>query len=249
MRPGAGELARLAAACGALVLALTSQGDALVLGALLAVAAWRPLLGVALPGACLLVSWRWGSTSLADWAGAQDVLGAGGWTGPSRAATGLWLAAAALALGAPVPGLRTVVTTLVDGQRVATVEAPRRTLAATVGAAAAGLAAGLVVAGPALGERPLVRVAGAVGGLLLALAARRLRLRSPRAADGAVALLVAAAAVAVVPGAPGWSGTVDGAAAGRGLLVAVAAALAVLVALAAQRAMGTKRPSRLASSG
>lgn len=231
MRPGAAELARLAAASGALVLALASQGDVLVLGALLAVAAWRPA-AVAGWAALVLVGWRWGVTALPGIAGAQDVLGAGGWVGPTRAAAATWAAAVAVALSAPDPAWRTVVATLVDGQRVATVEP-----AGLIGLLATGATVGLVLAGPALAERPLVRVGGLLLGVVLAALGRALHRGLGRRAEIAALAAAVAAAALLVPVLPGWAGTVAGDAVGRGLLVAAAAGSAAVVAVLARGAV------------
>lgn len=236
MRPGAAELARLAAASGALVLALASQGDVLVLGALLAVAAWRPA-AVAGWVALVLVGWRWGVTALPGIAGAQDVLGAGGWVGPTRAAAATWAAAVAVALSAPDPAWRTVVATLVDGQRVATVEPAGRSLAGLIGLLATGATVGLVLAGPALAERPLVRVGGLLLGVVLAALGRALHRGLGRRAEIAALAAAVAAAALLVPVLPGWAGTVAGDAVGRGLLVAAAAGSAAVVAVLARGAV------------
>ncbi|HEX4866531.1 MAG TPA: hypothetical protein VFV32_02790 [Acidimicrobiales bacterium] len=243
------ELVRLAAASAALVLALTSQGDALVLGLLLAVTAWRPLAALAIGLALGAVSWRWGSTALEAWAGGQAVLGPAGWLEPARTAAGAWLAAGALVLVAPVPGWRTVVSDLAGGHRVATVEPARRSAAATAVTVALGLAAADVVAGPALGDRWWIRVLGAVLGPLAALAARSLRRRVGGRLD-VVALAAAAGALVAVTGeAPAWSGSFDGAAAGQGLVVALAVSVLSATAVAALAAMGLRRARRLQFPG
>ena len=97
------ERVRSAAAVAALVLAILSRGDALVLGALLVVVAWH-LPALAVIPALLAASWRWGSTSLDALAGAQAVLGPAGFVGPTAAAAGSWLAAVANVLSPPPEG-------------------------------------------------------------------------------------------------------------------------------------------------
>src|SRR5690606_3159957 len=87
--------------------AALSRGDALVLGAALALAAWRPLAAVGVAAAVAASSLRWGTTSLEALAGGQEVLGPAGWVGPTSAAAASWLAAAAvlLAAGRPLAGV------------------------------------------------------------------------------------------------------------------------------------------------
>src|SRR5438067_6246665 len=112
-----------AAAAGAVLLALSSTGDVLLLGVLLGVAAADVTAGAAGVLGGLVVLGRYGSSSLAALAGAQQVVGPAGVTGPVALAAASWCAALAIALAAP-------------GE--------------LVGAAAFGLAAADVVAGPAV---------------------------------------------------------------------------------------------------
>lgn len=90
--PGAGltlpvtTTIRLGAAAAALLLAVLSRGDVLVLAAMLALLTWRPLPVVALVPALVAGGWRWGSTSLEAISGAQAVLGPAGTVGPTAAA-------------------------------------------------------------------------------------------------------------------------------------------------------------------
>lgn len=243
------ELLRIGAGLAGIVLTATSEGDAIVLAVLLAVAAWRPAVALAVPIALGATSWRWGSTSLDAWAGGQAVLGPAGWLEPTRVAVAAWMAGASLVLSAPVPGWRTVTTELVDGGRVAMAERPSRSLATTLTAVALGLAAGVAVAGPSWGERWWVRPAGALAGLAVAVGVQRLRRHRDRPVDGAAIVAGVAALVAVVPVAPGWSGTVDLGAAGRGALVATAIAATSVVGSRALAAMGLLPRRRLQSRG
>lgn len=249
MRRSPGELVRLGAAGAALVLALTSQGDALVLGLLLAVAVWRPLGSVAVGLALGAASWRWGSTSLEAWAGGQAVLGPAGWVGPARLAASSWLAAAALVLAAPAPRWRTVVSDLAGGDRVATVEPARRSAAATLATLALGLAAADVAAGPALGDRWWVRGLGALAGVLAALAARAVRRRAGGRLDVVALAAGAGSLLAVTGAAPAWAGSFDRTAAGEGLVVALAVALVGATGVVVLGAMGLRRARRLQFRG
>jgi len=215
------ERVRTGAAVAALVLAVLSRGDALVLAALLAVVAWRPAALAVVP-ALLASSWRWGSTSLEALAGAQAVLGPAGIVGPAVAATASWLAAAAILLSVPshVGGM---------GRREAGAGAPNR----LVGAAAAGAAAAAVVAGPAPGGDVWIRVAGTVVAAMLALGIAPLRRghgRVSRTLDVAAVGAAAGALAAASRDAPAWAGTIDGQALGRGVALAVAAVAVVAVA-------------------
>jgi hypothetical protein len=202
---------RVAAAAAALVLAVLSRGDALVLAALLAAAAWRPLPAIAVESALLATAWRWSSSSLDAIAGAQAVLGPAGWVGPGLAAAGSWLGASALL--AATPGFRDPRAQLVSG-------------------AASGAAAAVIVAGPAPGGDVWVRVVAGVVAAAIAVVVGRWRVRTARAAIGldAVAVVTGVAALAAVAReAGGWAGTWSSSAAGEGLAVA-AGVTGVLVA-------------------
>jgi hypothetical protein len=79
-------------------MALSSTGDVLLLGALLGLAAGDLEAGAASVLAGLVVLGRFGTTSLAALAGAQQVVGPAGTTGPVLLAAAAWCAAAAMAL-------------------------------------------------------------------------------------------------------------------------------------------------------
>lgn len=224
-RPGltAPGLLRGAAVAAALVLAVTSRGDALVLAAALGVAAWRPASAVAVGAALVATSWRWGSSSLEDVAGAQAVLGPAGWVGPTLAAVGSWLAAAALLMATPGFPAR----------------GPR-----AMGAAASGAAAAVVVAGPAPGGDLWVRVVAGVLGSAVAYAAGSLRGRGARARvalDATAVVAAVAALVAVGREAGAWAGTLSVGAAREGVAVAAAAAGVALAAVLGRAAMEQRR--------
>lgn len=97
MSPGRAHALR-AAAVAALVLAITSRGELAVLAILLVLPDVSLASVVAVLGAVVASSWRWGTTSLEALAGAQAVLGPAGGVGPAGAAAGSWLAALALLL-------------------------------------------------------------------------------------------------------------------------------------------------------
>jgi hypothetical protein len=160
----------LAAVAAALALVLTSAGDTFLLAAVLGLAAAD--LTVLASGALVAIAVlaRWGTTSLAGLAGAQAVLGPAGWRGSVLASASAWCAAAAL---------------------IAAAGTTRRTSIAV----ALGLAAGLVVAGPAAAraDAALVRAAGAAVGVVLALVCARAF--SPRVALPLTLSLGAAAVV------------------------------------------------------
>lgn len=221
---------RTAAAAAALVLAVTSRGDALGLAVLLAVVAWRPLAAAAAGAALVAVSWRWGSTSLEAIAGAQAVLGPAGVVGPTRAAVGAWLAAGAIVLCAS-----SWATDVVGGRgaRSARGGAPnlgRRTLA-LLPVAAGGAAAAVVVAGPAPGGDVWVRVLATLLAMAVALGVVWCRAHGDRVAlvlDGLALASGAAALVLVGTDAPAWSGTVDSHAAAHGAATALAVGVLVV---------------------
>src|SRR3954454_16793517 len=87
---------QLGAAAGAAVMAFSSTGDVLLLGALLGVATCDVEAGAASVLAGLVVLGRFGTTSLAALAGAQHVVGPAGAPGPVLLAAASWLAALAL---------------------------------------------------------------------------------------------------------------------------------------------------------
>ena len=92
---------RAAALAAALVLAVLSRGDVVVLAAMLAVGARGPLRVVGVVAALKATAWRWGSASLEHIAAAQSVLGPAGLVDPPSAAASAWLAAVAIVLATP----------------------------------------------------------------------------------------------------------------------------------------------------
>ena len=217
-------LLRLAAATTALVLAVSSRGDAIGLAVALGLSAWRPAPAIAVAGALTATSWRWGSSSLEAISGAQAVLGPAGWVGPPLAATGSWLAAAAIVAACPSRAAR--------GQRL-------------LAALASGAAAAVVVAGPAPGGDLWARLLVGLVGAALAYAVgtqRGARRWGDPLADG-VALLSAVAAVAcIAQDARRWAGTLTGAAIGEGAAVGLATAGVVVAVLLGRTAMEQRRP-------
>ena len=211
---------RLAAAAAALVLAVSSRGDSLVLGVLLVVLAGRPTALVAVGGALVASAWRWGDSSLEALAGAQAVLGPAGGVGPAPAAAAAWRAAAA---------------------RVAAVaRRPDPLEAAAVGAATAA-----VLAGPAPGGDLPVRVIVALGVAGASFGLGHLRASRPRA-DRLVgwlgAVLGLGALVAVAPDAPAWPPRVALDPVLEGALLAVAGGAAVLAGAQALRRARWRTP-------
>ena len=222
------------AATAVLVLAVLSRGDVLVLGALLVLVAWRLPALVLLP-ALLAAGWRFGSTSLEALAGAQGVLGPAGLVDPARGAAASWCAAAAVVLVAPAEGPWT---------EDAGADAPKPRWGRLLVAAATGVAAAVVVAGPAPGGDLWVRVVASVVGAAAALGVLALRARG--AAPGrALDIAGGAAGLAAVPllvgEAPGWDGTVDGDALRLGIVLALAV---MAVAIATPRSIAAARSHR-----
>ena len=211
--------ARLAAAAAALVLALTSRGDVVVVGVALTVAAWRPVAALAVAAAVGASAWRWGSASLEDVAGAQAVLGPAGWVDPPLAAAGSWLGALALVLVAP-------------------------TMPRVAGWLAAGAAAAVVVAGPGPDDVWIRVAAGVVAALIAGLVAQVTagwRWVEP------LALAAGVAAVALTaPDAPPLA-TPSAASLGEGLAIAAAAAGVATVAAALRRSRPDRWAARAAS--
>ena len=255
---------RLALAAAAVLLAVLSRGDAVVLALVLAVAVWRPLPAAALVAALAASSWRWGSTSMEALAGDQAVLGPAGWVGPGAAAAGSWLAAVALVVaasdrlhgGAPrirrgTPDLALArVTAAVRGapprQPRGRVAAPRLQAAASlVLALAAGSAAAAVVAGPAPGGELWVRVVAVVLGTAVAVAVTALRTSRPgagRVLDGLALLAALGAVVAVLPDAGRLAGVVEADSVVEGVAVTLAAATVVLTTTTGALAMRHRSP-------
>jgi len=150
-------------------MAAASVGDVLVLGVVLAVVTADLMAGAgaALAGVSVLV--RFGTSSLEALAGNQAVLGGAGWTGSAAAAASAWCAAAALVAAAP---------------------------RGILPAAAFGLAAAGVVAGPGPGGAIVARIAASVVGILAAWTLARMAparwTRAVAAAGGVAAVALAA---------------------------------------------------------
>lgn len=231
------DLVRGGAAAAAVVLAVLSLGDALVLAAVLVVIAWRLPALVVVP-ALLASSWRWGSTSLDALAGAQAVLGPAGLVGPTPAAAASCLAAAALVLSSPARrGGLIADTSEATLSHTSAVAHPPFDIVTGLAALAIGATAADVVAGPSLGGDWWLRVAVTVMASGLALLVSRVRRRHQRPID-ALAIAAGLLALVLVAGeAPGWSGTVDGTDVGAGLLLAAAVATAAAVGARAMTAM------------
>jgi hypothetical protein len=193
---------RLGLATAALVLAGASRGDALVLFALVAALSTRPTAIAALAAAAVGASWRWGSSALVAWSSNQSVLGAAGFVGPTTAAAASWTAAAAVLLAAAHPA-------------AGVLRREREPFAWLDGlqAAVAGVVAGLVVLGPAMGDDAQGRLGGALvgGGLAVGLCMVRARFRRLDAVAAVLAVVAGAASVGLAAAeAPAWSGTVTG---------------------------------------
>jgi hypothetical protein len=205
-----GRALRTWAAVAALVLAVSSRGDVAVLAVLLVLVRPRPATVVAVVGALVAEGWRWGATSLDAIAGAQAVLGPGGWTGTGASAASAWAATAAVLL-----------------------VLPRRRLDPAAHAAV-GATVALLVAGPGPGGDLWIRalagvlaaaasygLATAVGGHGGAHAHRRPTLG--RAASLVGALAGVGAVILASVDAPRWPPSFRWGDVGEGLAVAVAA--------------------------
>lgn len=214
---------RAGAALAAVVLALLSRGDTSVLAVALVAAAWRPA-AVSVAVALLATSWRWGSTSLEAIAGAQSVLGSAALVGPTSAAAAAGLAAVTLLLAAARP-----ISSSAAGRLLV--------------ALASGASVGVVLAGSGPGGDLWQRVVVSLGaaGAALWLGWLRDRRTSDRALDALSAVAALGALVAVAVDAPGWSGTVDGAAALEGAAIVAASVALVTVGHRAVAAMGDRR--------
>jgi hypothetical protein len=166
------------AAAAAVIMAVTSTGDVILLGVLLGLAASDAVADGAVAGGVGVLAGagvvgRWGTSSLAALAGGQAVVGAGGWTGSAALVASSWGAALALFLVCP-PGL-----------------AP---------AAAFGAVASQLVAGPALADNSsagvvVLRVLAPLAGAGAAVVMARLVPRQI-ARVGAVAVAIVSAALA-----------------------------------------------------
>jgi hypothetical protein len=208
---------RAAALAAALLLAALSRGDTLVLAALLALAAWRPLPAVAIVTALVGTAWRWSSTALEDIAGAQAVLGPAGLVDPPAAAVAAWLGALAVLLA--TPDLRLPPEEDPGGRwaRGVVIGAPVLAHAAT---------AAVIVAGPSVGGDVWARLlavavgAAAVAGLRRWVpATRRTLVEAIAAGAGLVSLVL------VSLDAPSLDDVAELGAAGEGFVIALAAGL------------------------
>jgi hypothetical protein len=229
---------RFGAAAAALVLAISSRGDAAVLALALILLRPRPVTAIAIAGAFVAAAWRWGASSLDAIAGAQAVLGPAGWTGTGASAASAWLAGAAVLL-----------------------VLPRRRAEGEVHLAV-GAAVALLVAGPGPGGDLWVRVAAAVvatgasflvGTLVAGHRGAHLHghpvLRRSASVLGLLAGL--GAVVAAAADAPRWPPTLHWGDVGSGAAVAVAAAGLSLVLVAtgtAARWSGGATPPTLGRS-
>lgn len=217
-----------ALAVAALVLAVTSRGELAVLAVLLVLPDVALLAVVAVTGAVVASSWRWGTTSLEALAGAQAVLGPAGGVGPAAAATGTWLASLALllALGRGSEPVRFVA------------------VGATVAA---------VLAGPAPGGELPVRIAVGLGATVAAygLASWRAERRRVDRAVGALGALAGVAALGAVAAADvARPSSVELGLVGEGAVIAVAvvaiALLCVGIASGARWRRGEAWPTVMA---
>ena len=260
---------RAAALAAALVLALLSRGDVIVLTGLLAAAAWRPLLlaaaawrplpALAVVSAVAATAWRWSSTALEDIAGAQAVLGPAGLVDPPASAVAAWVGAVAVVLATPDlvgpwTGEQARAEGAHPGEDVAVdVGVPRwqaRTLR-WLAPMAFGATAAVVVAGPAWGTDPWVRLGASVAAVGVAFLRRGPRTRRRRlrrwVGDRHLALDVVAAAAGVAAlvlvglDAPTAEGLIDVDALVEGVVVAVAVALLSGAAAAATHLRGSLR--------
>lgn len=242
------DLVRSSAAAAAVVLAVLSLGDALVLAVVLVVAAWR-LPALAVVPALLASSWRWGSTSLEALAGAQAVLGPAGLVGPGTAAAASWLAGFAILLAIPGLAPRPRVGGITDPG--GDPHAPNPRLGSNLlragpllVALATGVTVAAVVVGPGPGGNVWARGGVSVVASLGAAGVAILRSRGSRvgrALDGAAVVAGVSALVAASRSAPGWSGTVEGGDLRTGVLVAVAVVAATTVGARAMTAMWDRR--------
>ena len=236
---------RAAALAAALVLALLSRGDVIVLAALLAVGAWRPLPAVAVVTALAASAWRWSSTALEDIAGAQAVLGPSGVVDPPSAAAAAWMAGLAIVLATP---------NLLEAWLFEKAEAggisrddPRwvtRTLS-WLPPLASGASAAVVVAGPAPGGDVWARALAAIAGVALAVlvAGRRRVLDRHLVLDGLAAALGVGALVAVGIDAPPLGDAFDPSALVEGVVVGLAVGVLVVAAASLLQAEGARRAS------
>ncbi len=191
---------RLAAGAGALVMALTSSGDALVVAVLLGLAAWDPAPALVAVAAGAIVWLRIGAASLDALAGTQAAVGAAVATGPVLAAVASGGAALALlawgAAGRDDAGTATGSVAAVAG---ALAVAASAAMAVAVAAGPGPRTAGVVLARLGL---TLVMVAAATA-LKGRMPGGRVR-RSARAGAVLAGALSVALAGAALPGRWAW---------------------------------------------
>jgi hypothetical protein len=255
---------RLGAGAAALLLAVLSRGDVLVLAVLLAVIAWRPLAVIAVGPALVAGGWRWGSTALEAIAGAQAVLGPAGTVGSTASAASAWVAAGAVVLvtpdlcigsagrwwrrphaaaASPGPGL---------SPRSVWAPAVRLLVAAAVGTTAAAIATGPAPGG-AMWARVVGSVVATVAALVVATARRRddsgRRWSTSTWLDAAATVAGIGALALAAADAPPWAGTIDGAALRSGAVLAVASVALLVAAVGAVGALHEERHRRVGSLG
>jgi hypothetical protein len=235
---------RAAALAAALVLALLSRGDVIVLMGLLAFVAWRPLPALAVASALSATAWRWSSTALEDIAGAQAVLGPAGLVDPPTSAVAAWLGAAAVVLATPdLVGAWTGERARAEGRHagedvdLVALGAPRWQALPLrwLPPLAFGATAAVVVAGPAWGTDPWVRLGASITSVGVAFLRRDRRTRPRRfrrwvddrrpALDVVAAVAGVAALLLVGIDAPTAEDLLDVDALVEGMVVAVAVAL------------------------
>jgi hypothetical protein len=230
---------RAAALTAALLLAALSRGDVIVLAALLAVGAWRPLPAMAIAASLVATAWRWSSTALEDIAGAQAVLGPAGIVDPPPSAVAAWLGAFAIVLATPD------VVAAAGRDAMGRLPRPVPVALSWLPPLAAGATAALVLAGPAPGGSVWVRVVATIAGTALAawLVRRPAAPEHRQLLERAAAGLGLASLVAVAIDAPGLDEVLDIDALVEGAVLAVAAGTLACAAGAAmvhqQRARGT----------
>jgi hypothetical protein len=230
---------RAAALAAAVLLAALSRGDAIVLAALLAVGAWRPLPAVAFASALAAAAWRWSSTALEDLAGAQAVLGPAGVVDPPASAVAAWLGALAIVLATP----NLVEAWWFERADAGTLSTARpRWLARGLEwlpPFASAASAAVVVAGPAPGGDVWARALAVLVALAIArlVAGRRRVLDRHLVLDGVAVALGVGSLVAVAIDSPPVGDLFDAGALVEGLAIA----LAVGALTAAAGALGMSR--------
>ncbi len=241
---------RAAALTAALLLALLSRGDVIVLAAVLGLGAWRPLPAAAVVSTLAATAWRWSSTSLEDIAGAQAVLGPAGVVDPTSAAAAAWLGAVAIVLATP----NLVEAWLFERAHAGALStAPPRWLRRGLEwlpPLAAGASAAVVVAGPPPGGDLWARVVAGVIAVVVArlVAGRRRVLDRHLVLDGAAALLGLGSIVAVAIDGPPLDDVLDVGALVEGLVLALAVGL-LAGAAGALAAHQRTRDGRVAEGG